>query len=328
MFSSAYLPPEKNPELQRRERRNLGRIGWALTLYLVIVTAISMAIYTGAAAFYPALTEHPYFDLFLQAVPSYLIGVPLFFGFLIGMPKKAPEKKKLGFSGWITFLSVSFCLMMAGNYIATALITTIESTAGSEITNAVDQQISNSSLAENFILLVFLAPIFEELMCRKWLMDRLLPYSETLAVLVSGLFFGLLHGNFYQFFYAFFLGSLFAYVYAKTGRIRHTIVMHMIINFTGAIITDFIGDMTSDQISAPTSINPWEIVASIYSAALLVLAITGAILLFRNLKNTSLQRTGDRWLTLGTQMKLFWSSAGTIVYCTICILLFAQSLYI
>lgn len=328
MFSSSYPPPEQNSLLQRKERHNLGRIGWALSLYVLFVALVSNALYIGATAFFPQLIAHPHFDLFFQGIPPYLIGAPLFYGLLYGMPKKAPEKKKLGFSGWITFLAITFFLMMAGNYIANALMSTIETAAGGEIPNLLDQQMSDSSPLENFILLVLLAPVFEELMCRKWLMDRLLPYSETLAVMASGLFFALLHGNFYQFFYAFFLGSLFAYIYAKTGKIRHTILMHMIINFTCAIITDFIGNMTSDLVSAPTSINPWAIVASIYSSAMLVLAVSGAILLFRKRKTLQLGETGLRWLTLRTQMKLFWSSAGTIVYCGICILLFMKSLSI
>lgn len=322
----APLPPERDPVYQRKERQNIGRIGWALTIYLLVVSLLSIALYYAVGTFLPAVAEHRYFDLFVQTVPPYLIGFPLFAGMLIGMPKKAPKKKKMGYSGWIAFLAVSFFMMMAGNYIAIGLMNFIETLKGSEITNLIDQQITDSSPLQNFILMVLLAPIVEELMCRKLIMDRLLPYSEVLAVTVSGIFFGLLHGNFYQFFYAAFLGLLFSYVYAKTGRIWHTIGMHMIINFTGAIIADFIGDVTAAD--AATSINPWEIIASVYSAAMLVLAVCGAIFLFRKLKNPELKKTGERWLTLKTQFRLLFSSAGTIIYCIICLLSFISSLYI
>lgn len=322
----ATLPPERNPVYKRQERKNLSRIGWALTLYLLTVALLSTALYMGVETFFPTVAEHQFFDLFVQLIPTYFISFPLFAGLLIGMPKKAPKKKKLGFGGWIAFLAISFFLMMAGNYIAIGLMDFVETLKGSEITNLIGQQINDSHPLENLILIVLVAPIVEELMCRKLIIDRLLPYSEVLAVIVSGVFFGLLHGNFYQFFYATFLGLLFSIVYAKTGRIGYTIVMHMILNFTGSIIADFIGDITAA--GSATSINPWEIVASIYSAAMLTLAICGAILLLRKIKKLNLKKTGVRYLTLKTQFKLMAGSAGTIVYCIICLLTFISSLYI
>ncbi len=323
-----YLPPEQNPVYKQQERRNLGRIGWALTVYLAAVTLLATAIYAVANTFFPAIADYRYFNLFVQIVLPYLLGLPLFAGMLTRMPKTAPKKKKLGFAGWIAFLATAFFLMMAGSYIATFLMNALEAFKGGEITNAIDQQITQSSPLENLILVVIIAPIAEELMFRKLIIDRLLPYSEVLAVTVSGLFFGLLHGNFYQFFYAAFLGILFSYVYAKTGKILHTIVMHMIINFNGSIIASFLNDMTSEQASAPTSINPWAIVATVYSLAMMTLAVCGAILLFRKIRKTELKKTGTRWLTLNTQFKLLCGSAGTIVYCVICLLAFISSLYI
>lgn len=49
--------------------------------------------------------------------------------------------------------------------------------------------------------------------------------------------FGMAHGNFSQFFYAFGIGILWAYVYAKTGKVRYTIGFHMLFNLLGGVIT-------------------------------------------------------------------------------------------
>ncbi|MBQ6823804.1 MAG: CPBP family intramembrane metalloprotease [Clostridia bacterium] len=225
-------------------------------------------------------------------------------------------------------MAVAFFLMMAGSYIATFLMGVIENIRGTEITNAIDQQITESSPLSNLILMVILAPIAEEILCRKLIIDRLLPYSEMLAVVISGLIFGLLHGNFYQFFYATFLGILFGVVYVKTGKLIHTILMHMIINFTGSIIADFIGKMSSDLASAPTSINPWDIVAAIYSLSMMVLSICGAVLMISCIRRHKLKKIGDRYLTLSTQFKLGWINAGMITYCAICAVAFFGSLFI
>lgn len=323
-----YLPPEQNPYYKKQQRRNISRIGFALLIYLVFANLVALAMYYVCNAFFPQYVEHTVFTLLQQIIPAYLLGLPLVAGLLIGMPKKRPERKPLKAEGWITFLAISFFLMLGGSYIANGLMAIFELLQGSEITNAIDQQITESSPLVNLILIVICAPIVEELICRKLIIDRLLPYSETLAVVMSGLFFGLLHGNFYQFFYAAFLGLLFGYVYVKTGNILHTILMHMIINFTGSIIADYIGKMTSDLASAPTSINPWDIVSVVYSTAMMALAICGGILLLRRIKKEKLKHTGDCYLTLSTQFKLAWANPGTIIYCAACVMMFAGSLYI
>lgn len=323
-----YLPPEQNPYYKKQERKNLSRIGIAFCIYIAFLIVVQTAMIYLCQWRFPAFTQTELYTLLLQVVPSYLLGFPLFACLLIGMPKKRPERKPLTAGGWITFLAASFFLMMAGSYIAGGLMAVLETVRGTEITNAIDQQITNSSPLLNLVLIVLIGPIAEELMCRKLVIDRLLPYSEVLAVVTSSLIFGLLHGNFYQFFYAAFLGMLFSYVYVKTGNILHTILMHMIVNFTGSIINDFINKMTSDLASAPTSINPWDIIGGIYSLAIMTLAVCGAVLLVRKAKDHGLQKTGDRYLTLSTQFKLAWLNPGMIVYCVICLIMFASSLYI
>lgn len=89
----------------------------------------------------------------------------------------------------------------------------------------------------NIAMVVFAAPIVEELLYRKMLIDRIAAYGDGVSVVVSGLLFGLAHGNFSQFFYAFGLGALFAYVYIKTGHIGYTIGFHMFFNLIGGVFT-------------------------------------------------------------------------------------------
>ena len=53
-----------------------------------------------------------------------------------------------------------------------------------------------------FTFSVVLAPVMEELIFRKVLIDRTIVYGDKAAVVLSGLLFGVFHGNFHQFFYA------------------------------------------------------------------------------------------------------------------------------
>lgn len=210
--------------------------------------------------------------------------------------------------------------------VASFLMSAIEAIKGQEISNAIADQINGSSPPVNLVVAVILAPIFEELICRKWIIDRLLPYSEVLAVVTSGLLFGLIHGNFYQFFYAALLGMLFAVVYVKTGKIFHTIAMHAIINFTGSIIATFFNERLPQDPSA--AITPWMIVATLYSLAMLVLAVCGGVFLVRAFKKVRFSSQGTQEMKLSSQFKAAWLNWGMILLVCFCILLFLYSLTI
>ena len=94
---------------------------------------------------------------------------------------------------------------------------------------------SGASL-ETVVAFVVLAPVFEELVFRKVIVDRVLPFGEWPAILFSGITFGLFHGNLTQFFYAALLGMVLAYVYIRTGNVLYTIGIHACINFLGGVL--------------------------------------------------------------------------------------------
>ena len=81
------------------------------------------------------------------------------------------------------------------------------------------------------ILALVIAPIFEELIFRKVLMDKIGVYGERLAIIVSALSFGAFHGNFQQFFFTTVAGLALAIIYAKTKKIIFPIILHFINNY-------------------------------------------------------------------------------------------------
>ncbi len=321
----APLPPEYDPKYRKKERFNLGRIGLALFAYLLFSDIIQIAAVTVVTRYFPSLYSNELFQQLLSAVPAYLMGLPLAFGMLAGMPKKRPERQKLGAGGWFTFLALSFFGMYGGNIIGNMLMTFTEQLRGTQINNAVSEMISNTSPLYTLIFVVILAPIAEELLCRKLVIDRMLPYSEKLAVLVSGLFFGLLHRNFYQFFYATLVGLIFGYVYVKTGKIIHTILMHMLVNFTGSLVALFLQSELYEQDKGTLF---WGIISEVYSVALLALAVCGCVRFFLRLRSNGLSERGTRALTFKSQNALLWSSVGTILFASYCGLYFIFSLFI
>lgn len=82
-----------------------------------------------------------------------------------------------------------------------------------------------------FISLCLIAPIFEELIFRGYILERLTrKYSELTALIISSLFFGTIHLNFIQVPNAFFAGLILGIIYLKTKSIIPSILIHFINN--------------------------------------------------------------------------------------------------
>jgi membrane protease YdiL (CAAX protease family) len=166
----------------------------------------------------------------------YLIGLPVFLLITMGIKSERRERKKLKVSEFFSLFLICQALTLLGSIIGSTVTGFIGSIIGREPVSQVTELIENSPLWLIFIVAVVIGPIIEELIFRKLLIDKLARYGDRVAILVSGIAFGLFHGNFEQFFYAAMLGLLFAFVYTKTGKLIHTALLHMAVNFIGSVI--------------------------------------------------------------------------------------------
>ena len=138
------------------------------------------------------------------------------------LPARPPEPRSLSVGAFLRYILAAYGLwgvgVLVGNF--PAYIVPI---------GAMD---FGWSSAPTWLLAIIVAPIFEEIIFRKLVLDRTGSFGETPAVLCSALIFGLAHQNAGQFFLAFLLGILFARIYLHTGKIVYTMVLHFIINLT------------------------------------------------------------------------------------------------
>lgn len=147
------------------------------------------------------------------------------------LPKGTPiEKKNLSFG---RFLLVA--LLCYGVWGVGATLGNLSSFFGVETETLFSPELLGKAILPYLIYAVIGAPIFEELMFRKVLLDGLHDTHEGYAAVISALLFGLMHGNHMQFFLAFFIGLLFAMVYQRTGRIIYSMLLHAMINFTATL---------------------------------------------------------------------------------------------
>lgn len=139
---------------------------------------------------------------------------------------------------WLQDTTISLILAVLPLYLVGTLITTVVGALkGSAVDNALMTYATGSNMIVTFFYMVICAPILEEYIFRKLIVDRTVKYGQGVAVVLSGLMFGLFHGNLNQFAYAFLLGMFLAFLYVKTGELKVTIGLHMCINFMGAVVS-------------------------------------------------------------------------------------------
>ena len=176
----------------------------------------------------------------ISAICNYILPFPVLFYLMRKIEKQEFEKKSLSLKKFLLYLSITFTLMWIGNMVGLAITSAIGSLFHTEITNPVQTLIGSTDIWLNMILISVLGPIFEEIFFRKFLIDRTIKYGARVSIILSAVIFGFFHGNLSQFFYAFLLGGFFAYVYIRTGKIIYTIILHIIVNLMGSVVSLFV----------------------------------------------------------------------------------------
>lgn len=226
---------KRSRRLLKAQRRQFSRAGLILTAYFAAAMLVQLGTMTAAALVsggrFLALLESPVLLWLLSALPMYAVAFPVAAGLFTLLPK-APARggERWGSGKLMGCAVISFGLGFLGNLLGNLVDSLLSSPPD---TGTLEEIMAGSPSLVTMAFVVFAAPVVEELLFRKLLIDRIGGYGEGMAVLLSGLLFGLAHGNFSQFFYTFAIGCLWAYVYVKTGNIGYTIAFHMLFNLMG-----------------------------------------------------------------------------------------------
>ena len=155
---------------------------------------------------------------------------------LVVRPVPVPEwqKERPGFGTLAAIFLMMYAVSGVINQIGTAITKTAP--AGETMQLEVLAKMQSTGLLVGIMIPVVIGPILEELVFRKLMLDRIRAYGEKTAIIFSAFCFGLFHGNFTQFLYAACVGLFLGYVYCKTGKVLHTIIMHMLLNATSSAI--------------------------------------------------------------------------------------------
>ena len=236
--------PTENPtnKNQKNARKQFSKIGLVFFLGTLIVYGVEHIV-AAIAKNIPAITENINLAFLVSALPMYIISFPLIFLMFQKIPVQlSGEKKKMKKS----HILIAFFITYAGSYLCNLASTMITTVIGvikqSPVDNVMLDVISNIHPLVNFFIVVICAPIMEELLFRKMIIDRTSSYGDGVSVIFSGLLFGLFHGNLVQFSYAFLIGAFFGYIYIKTKNIVYPIILHMAMNFLGSFVSSLLLD--------------------------------------------------------------------------------------
>lgn len=221
-------------------RKTMNSIGWKYGLMGIVYIVVEIGIAKLFSVAFPNFYEKHaiYIQLAMVVFTVDMVCFPFIWLLTSKMPKANIEKRRLGFGKFILCLLIMYGLIGIGVIFGMILHYALTLPFSD---NPLDSGLLDLMLGSNpfirILVVGILAPIFEELIFRKVLIDHVAPKGELVAILASGLMFGLFHGNFQQGFFTAFVGCLFAYIYLKTGRVIYTIALHMILNCLTSGIT-------------------------------------------------------------------------------------------
>ena len=275
------------------------RVGLAAAVLGVVVNLVQMIIITIFNVVNPAFESNGWFRYLLIAVSFYLIGFPICCLILKSIPDGPKrEEENLTFGGFIKFFLISYFIMVLLNLFTTGFLWIVGNFKEADVVNPLESVLSNSSIWATIIFAGILSPIIEEVLFRGIMLNKLRTYGDKIAIITTALLFGLFHENFSQFFYAVGLGMIFAYVTLKTGTIKYSIGLHIMINMMGSVIGTQVLNST--------------IATMIFGIVVWVFVIVGLILFIKDFKKTSLL-PGEVIIEKGHILSETWLNVGMII---------------
>lgn len=304
-------------KIKEENKKVFNRIGLAMLVSMILVNVIQIIFFNIIGKVNQDLLSASWINYIALAISYYLIGFPVFYFMIKGLPEgEKREYKKLGVWEIVKFCFISYSLMYIFNFLTNIFIILISIFKGSEVVNPLQNIIEGSSLILTLIFVGILSPIIEEMMFRGIMLNKLKRYGDKVAIITTALLFGLFHANFSQFFYATVLGLIFAYVTLKTGTIKYSIILHIFVNTMGSFIIPLIIGDGSNLVA--------------YGCVLflvLLISIVGLVLLIKDRKNISLL-DGEVKLEKGTAFKTIWINLGMILFTVICLVSMIAVLFI
>ena len=305
----------------KQQYKNIGKIIFIFTLVVIAFQVLFIILQE-----YLLNISLDYNDILSWVVtfaPIYLIGFPLSLLMFKKLPLDKAESQKIKISQFLVYFIECVAVMYIGNIIGTFLSFLL---SNGQAQNPLIELTSNNSIVQVLVLTI-IAPIIEEIIFRKKIIDHTIMYGEKVSIFFSAITFALFHMNLFQFFYAFGLGLIFGYIYAKTRNIKYSMIIHVIINFVGGVLSPFlvsrISNLTEESIELMSEAEIMKLFVPslmliVYLIILLALVIIGIVFLIMNRKKVLFNKT-ELDIPNGEVVKTVYLNVYYVLFVVICL---------
>lgn len=311
-----------NYEILKTYKKHFSSLGLMYFLGALIIIGVQVVVSTLVIAFAPSLLDNPNLSLLVSMLPTYAIAFPLTSLLIHQIPCVQMKKHKMKATQLLGAFAISYALMYVSNLVGQFFTNIIGIIKGSPVDDAIADLVSELNPFTSFFVMVLLAPVLEEWIFRKLLIDRAIRYGEGTAIFLSGLMFGLFHGNLNQFVYTFLVGAFWAFIYVKTGQLRYTIYLHMALNFMGSVASIFFLGAISTLDGGTSAMNGFHFLLGMliplaiiipYLIVVFGLVISGIVLLVTNRKQFRLI-PAELFIPREKRFSVIFLNAGMILY--------------
>ena len=152
-------------------------------------------------------------------------------------PEVKLDSNNVGHLGWTRMIFICIFSTIAAAYVTEPIVSLLPPMP-EWLENTMKNMLEDSPMWVTLLSVSIFAPFFEEWLCRGIVLRGLLnrDVSPAKAIIISSVFFAILHMNPWQAIPAFLLGSLFGYIYYKTGSLKLTMLMHCVNNTMAAVL--------------------------------------------------------------------------------------------
>lgn len=221
-------------------RKHFSSLGLHFFLGMIVIYAVQLLPAMIVGYVRPEWLYNPNISISLSMIPLYLVGMPALIALVRRVPAEHPERHRMKAGHFVLAVIMCFSIIYLSNLIGNVFTYAVGLLKGGEVENVALTIVSSINIFLVIFYTVICAPIYEEYIFRKLIVDRAVRYGQGVAVVLSGLMFGLFHGNLNQFAYAFTMGVFMAFLYVKTGNLKIAIAIHMLINTVGGVVSSLL----------------------------------------------------------------------------------------
>lgn len=256
--------------IMNANKKFFSKIGFNYLAYSIASILFLIILSNIIAVIRPEILNNINIATIITAICNYVLPLPILLFLMRKLDSTEIKKNNLGFKTFLKYLCITFTLMWIGNITGTIITNLLSFTIQNDIANPIQNLINSTDLWLNLILISLIGPIFEEVIFRKILIDRTIKYGPLASILVSAIIFGLIHGNLNQFCYTVLVGGFFAYVYIKTGQIKYSIGLHIILNMLGSVLSMIVNN---SAVNLSNAFNTTDLAILVFYFILILIAL-------------------------------------------------------